>query len=188
MKRSPIPLFVMMSVIARRMPKVFPSKNQETNSSSSKEHLKIASSWNKATTYGIMSYPIILLGAALCAIAVSHPALANEENISPALPEQNRAAVLVTQPASISNGINLTNRTNHLKKVSESIGVVSEQACKKISPLELIKDPRSSFKQCLEDRKKQADQINQTSEPTEKFEFFKIPALESGINVTVTKF
>ena len=130
----------------------------------------------------------IASGSALCAIAVAHPALANEENVSPALVDQNRAAALVTQPATITNGtLNITNRTNNLKKVSESIGLVREK-CKKINPLEMVKSPGNTFKQCLEETNNQAAQINQTSQPTEKFEFFKVPELESGINVTVTKF
>jgi hypothetical protein len=130
----------------------------------------------------------IASGSALCVITVAHPALANEENLSPALADQNRAAALVTQPATITNGtLNITDRTNNLKKVSESIGLVRE-GCKKINPLEMIKSPGNTFKQCLEDTNNQAAQINQTSQPTEKFDFFKIPELESGINVTVTKF
>jgi hypothetical protein len=52
----------------------------------------------------------------------------------------------------------------------------------------MVKSPGNTFKQCLEETNNQAAQINQTSQPTEKFEFFKVPELESGINVTVTKF
>lgn len=128
-------------------------------------------------------------GAALCAIVMAHPALANEENVSPAIADHGQAGFLITEPATItSETVNLTNRTNNLKKVSESIGVVREQGCKKINPLELIKAPANTFKQCLEETNNQAAQINQTSQPTEKFDFFKVPELESGINVTVTKF
>jgi hypothetical protein len=125
----------------------------------------------------------------ISASAVAHPALANEENLSPAVADQGRAGALVTQPATITNGtVNITERTNNLKKVSDSIGLVREQGCKKINPLELIKSPGNTFKQCLEETNNQAAQINQTSQPTEKFDFFKVPELESGINVTVTKF
>lgn len=120
---------------------------------------------------------------------VAHPALANEENVSPAVTNNGQAAVLVTQPATINSGtVTVTDQTNNLRKVSDSIGVVRESQCKKINPLELIKSPGNTFKQCLEETNKQADQINQTSQPTEQFEYFKVPKLESGVNVTVTKF
>lgn len=135
-----------------------------------------------------MKCSLTALFVIMSAIAMANPALANEENIFPVLVDQNRAAALVTQPATIINGtLNITDRTNNLKKVSESIGIVRE-GCKKINPLEMIKSPGNTFKQCLEDTNNQAAQINQTSQPTEKFDFFKIPELESGINVTVTKF
>jgi hypothetical protein len=120
---------------------------------------------------------------------VAHPALANEKNVSPVITNQGQSAVLMTQPATINSGtVSVTDHRNNLRKVSDSIGVVRESQCKKINPLELIKSPGNTLKQCLEETNKRADQINQTSQPTEQFEYFKVPKLESGVNVTVTKF
>ncbi|MBW4632483.1 MAG: hypothetical protein KME30_11455 [Iphinoe sp. HA4291-MV1] len=127
--------------------------------------------------------------APLGSIAVAHPALANEENVSPAITNYGRADALVTQPATITSGtVDITDRTNNLKKVSDSIGGVGEPGCKKINPLDLIKSPANTLKQCLEETNNRAAQINQTSQPTETFDFFKVPKLDSGIGVTVTKF
>ncbi|NMG06880.1 hypothetical protein [Brasilonema sp. UFV-L1] len=120
---------------------------------------------------------------------VAHPAFANQENISSPITNHRRAAALVTQPATIHNGIvNSTDQTNNLRKISESIVVVRESKCKNLNPLEVIKSPGNTLQQCLEETKNQASQINQTSQPTEAFEYFKVPKLDSGINVTVTKF
>ncbi|MGH7998591.1 MAG: hypothetical protein ACREPR_03955 [Brasilonema sp.] len=125
----------------------------------------------------------------ISASTLAHPAFANEENISPPITNHGRAAALVTQPATINNGtVSITEQTNNLRKVSDSIRVVREPKCQKINPVELIKSPANTLKQCLEETKNQASQINQTSQPTEAFEYFKVPKLDSGINVTVTKF
>ncbi|ARV61104.1 hypothetical protein BZZ01_23000 [Nostocales cyanobacterium HT-58-2] len=118
-----------------------------------------------------------------------HPALANEDNVSPTITNHGRASALVTQPATLTREtLNVTERTHNLKKVSESIGLVRDQGCKNFNPTEFLKSPSNTFKQCLEERKNQADQINQTSQPTETFDFFKVPDLDSGVNFTVTKF
>ncbi|NJM71000.1 MAG: hypothetical protein HC862_12640 [Scytonema sp. RU_4_4] len=125
----------------------------------------------------------------ISASTMAYPAFANEENVSPPITNHGRAAALMTQPATITNGtVSITERTNNLRKVSDSIGVVREPKCKKINPVELIKSPANTLKQCLEETNNQASQINQTSQPTETFDFFKVPELDSGINVTVTKF
>lgn len=94
MKRSLTALFVIMSAIApskrafcaiaRILPKGF-----------LKEKPFPVPSKNRAT-YPNKLGSIAPWGAALCAIAVAHPALANEENVSPALADQNRAGALST--------------------------------------------------------------------------------------------
>ena len=56
---------------------------------------------------------------------------------------------------------------------------MQEQGCQKINPLEFINNPGAFFKQCQEPTK------TQSSEP---IEYLKVPKLDSGISVTVTKF
>ena len=73
-------------------------------------------------------------------------------------------------------------KTNNSQENPHSIVVVREQECKKINPLDLIKDPSAIFKQCPISTNKR------TSENTEPVEYLKVPRLDSGLSVTVTQF
>ncbi|MHC5597791.1 MAG: hypothetical protein ACYTXC_17945 [Nostoc sp.] len=74
---------------------------------------------------------------------------------------------------------NFIGQTNNSKHTAESISLVREQGCQNINPLEFIKNPDAFFKQC------QKPTNTQSSEPVE---YLKVPKLDSGISVTVTKF
>ncbi|MEH2164001.1 MAG: hypothetical protein V7K38_23865 [Nostoc sp.] len=116
---------------------------------------------------------------------------ANQENVpmatGDALKEQfharNQAGVLLTEPATITTTwSNFTGQTNNSKQTAESISLVQEQGCQKINPLEFINNPGAFFKECQK-------QTNiPSSQSTEPIEYLKVPKLDSGISVTVTKF
>lgn len=108
---------------------------------------------------------------------------ANEANFSNVTDENNQAASLVTEPVTITNQWgNSINRTKNLQQAANSISLMREQGCHNINPLELINNPEFVFKEC----EKQVN--NQNSPHTQRIDYFKIPRLDSGISVTVTKF
>ncbi|MER3493757.1 MAG: hypothetical protein C4323_16430 [Mastigocladus sp. ERB_26_2] len=109
-------------------------------------------------------------------------AYANQVN-TPVTNRSNRAGFLVTKPVTINNKwSNVSNRNNRLQTTANSITVVRQQGCTKIDPLELLQNPGLVIKEC-EERK------NQTPEYLQPIEYFKTPKqINSGINVTVTKF
>ncbi|MGJ5676578.1 MAG: hypothetical protein ACR9NN_23735 [Nostochopsis sp.] len=115
-------------------------------------------------------------------LSVIPSAYANSVN-TPATNRSNRAGFLVTQPVTIKkNWSNVTNQNNGLRQTAGSISVIKEEGCTKIDPLEIIQNPSLIIKEC-EERK------NQTPEYLQPIEYFKTPKqINSGINVTVTKF
>lgn len=132
----------------------------------------------------IMKYPILGLFVAIAAIALPHPANASEEEVPPSITNSNQAAALVTQPITINNGAgNGLHRTSNLRQIAGSINSPRQGECKRITPLDLIKEPSAMFKQCQKPTNNQIYQGN-----AEPIEYFKVPRLDSGISVTVTKF
>ncbi|MBN3898305.1 MAG: hypothetical protein HWQ41_24435 [Nostoc sp. NOS(2021)] len=130
----------------------------------------------------------IILVVVISALALPQSAYANQENIpmtrgdAPKEPfhYRNQAGVLLTEPATINTTwSNFIGQTNNSKHTAESISLVREQGCQNINPLEFIKNPDAFFKQC------QKSTNTQSSEP---IEYLKVPKLDSGISVTVTKF
>ena len=133
----------------------------------------------------------IILVIVISTLALPHRADANQENVpmttGDALNEpfhdRNQAEVLLTQPATINTTWNnFIGQTNNPKKTAESVLLVREKECPKINPLELIKNPEAFFKQC------QNPTNTQSSQSSEPIEYLKVPKLDSGISVTVTKF
>ncbi|MDZ8227002.1 MULTISPECIES: hypothetical protein [unclassified Nostoc] len=116
-------------------------------------------------------------------LALPQSVYANQENAPMITGDYNQAEVLLTEPATInSTWSNFTRQTNNPKETPESILLVQEQECQKINPLEFINNPGAFFKQCQKPRN------TQTSQSTEPIEYLKVPKLDSGISVTVTKF
>ncbi|MBG1266131.1 hypothetical protein [Nostoc sp. WHI] len=132
----------------------------------------------------------IALVVVISALAVTQSAYANQENIPiptgdvyDGLRLRNQAEVLLTEPATITTTwSNFVGQTNNRKQAAESLSAVQEGGCKNINPLEIINNPGAFFKQC---QKPTNTQSSQSSEP---IEYFKVPKLDSGISVTVTKF
>ncbi|MFN6483399.1 MULTISPECIES: hypothetical protein [unclassified Nostoc] len=127
-----------------------------------------------------MKSSFIILVVVISALALTKSANANQENVPTAIGDRNQAEVLLTEPATINTTwSNFIGQTNNPKQTAESISLVQEQGCQKINPLEYINNPSAFFKQCQEPIK------TQSSEP---IEYLKVPKLDSGISVTVTKF
>ncbi|MFN6526265.1 hypothetical protein [Nostoc sp. ChiSLP03a] len=120
----------------------------------------------------------IILAIVISALTLSQSAYANQENVP--IKIGDRAGVLLTEPATINTTwSNLSGQTNNSKQTTESISLMQERECQKINPLEFINNPSAFFKQCQEPTKTQS---------TEPIEYLKVPKLDSGISVTVTKF
>ncbi|MEH2350056.1 MAG: hypothetical protein V7K55_19070 [Nostoc sp.] len=138
-----------------------------------------------------MKSSFISLVVVIGVLVLPQSVYANQDNVpiatGDALKEQfhdrNRAGVLLTEPATITTTWrNFTGQANNSKKTAESISLVQEQGCQKINPLEFINNPGAFFKEC------QKPTNIPSSQSTEPIEYFKVPKLDSGISVTVTKF
>lgn len=130
-----------------------------------------------------MKLSSITLVFVISTLALPQSVDANQENVPMITGDYNQARVLLTEPATINTTwSNFTGQTNNPKETAESILLVQEQECQKINPLEFINNPGAFFKQC------QKPTNTQTSQSTEPIEYLKVPKLDSGISVTVTKF
>lgn len=127
----------------------------------------------------------------ISAIIFHESVYANQENVpitsadtlKERFHDRNQAGVLLTEPATITTTwSNFTGQTNNSQQTAESISLVQEQGCQKINPLEFINNPGAFFKEC---QKPTNTPSSQSSEP---IEYLKVPKLDSGISVTVTKF
>ncbi|MEH1835707.1 MAG: hypothetical protein V7L29_27555 [Nostoc sp.] len=128
------------------------------------------------------SFSITLI-VVISALALSHSAYANQENVPMTTGERNQAGVLLTEPATINTTwSHFIGQTNNPKQTPESISLMRERGCEKINPFEFINNPDAFFKQC------QKPTNTQSSQSTEPIEYLKVPKLDSGISVTVTKF
>ncbi|MEH1948784.1 MAG: hypothetical protein V7K77_17805 [Nostoc sp.] len=122
----------------------------------------------------------IILAVVISLLTLSQRAYANQENVPITIGDRDRVGVLLTEPATINaTWSNFIGQTNNPKQTAESISLMQEQGCQKINPLEFINNPSAFFKQCQEPTKTQS---------TEPIEYLKVPKLDSGIRVTVTKF
>ena len=131
-----------------------------------------------------MKCTLLALFVAISAIALNHPAYASQEEVSATITDGAQAAALVTEPITINSQVgNAINRTNNFKQIADSIGSARQKECQKINPLDLINNPGAIFKPCQNQTNNQTPQA--TAEP---IEYFQVPRLDSGINVTVTKF
>lgn len=133
----------------------------------------------------------ISLVVVISALALPQSVYANQENLpiptgdaqKKSFHYRNQARVLLTEPATITTTwSNFRGQTNNPKQTAESISLVHEQGCKTINPLEFINNPGAFFKECEKPTNTQSPQ------GTEPIEYLKVPKLDSGISVTVTKF
>ncbi|WP_066381297.1 MULTISPECIES: hypothetical protein [unclassified Anabaena] len=130
-----------------------------------------------------MKYYSINLAIVLCAIALNQSAYANPEKPLKILGEPHQAAALFTEAVTIdSTWKNAIDQSNHLQDTASSILVVQEQGCRNINPLEFLENPDAILKKCQQAANAQ---IPQRTEPVD---YLKVPRLDSGLKLTVTKF
>jgi hypothetical protein len=130
-----------------------------------------------------MKLSSITLVVLISALILPQSTYANQENVPTTTGDRNQAGVLLTEPATINTTWNnFIGQTNNPKQTAESISLVQEGGCQKINPLEFINNPEAFFKQC------QKPTNTHSSQSTEPIEYLKVPKLDSGISVTVTKF
>ncbi|MCW5313882.1 hypothetical protein GTQ43_08705 [Nostoc sp. KVJ3] len=138
-----------------------------------------------------MKSSFMTLVVLISALVLPQSVYANQENVpittgnAPKEPfyDRSQAGALLTEPATITTTwSNFTGQTNNSKQTAESISLIQERGCKNMNPLEFINNPGAFFKQC------QKPPNTQSSQGTEPIEYLKIPKLDSGISVTVTKF
>jgi hypothetical protein len=124
------------------------------------------------------SFPL----AFMIAIAICQSANANQQRVPAAKAIPNQAATLITEPATINNKWNYTiDQTNNLTQPANSVVVLPQQGCKKLTPLDYINNPEAFFQPC-------ESANNPTPQGFEPVEYLKVPRLDSGIKVNVTKF
>jgi len=123
----------------------------------------------------------------LSAIALTHPAYANEVNVSHNETDSGQAAALVTQPAMINRDAgHVIDQTDRLEQITKSIPSVHNQPSPSLNPVDFLKDPSASVKQFFR------SSPNQTPPPVDPFGLSKLPPLDSevrgSISVPVTHF
>lgn len=128
-----------------------------------------------------MKYSIVTLILLLSAIATTQRAYANPANLVEITEERHEAAVLTTEAVTINSKWGNANNQNNLKDTANTISV-SQDECKKLSPLDFINNPDAIFEQC------QKSPTNQTSQSYEPIEYLKVPRLDSGVKLTITNF
>ncbi|WP_413171564.1 hypothetical protein [Anabaena azotica] len=111
-------------------------------------------------------------------IAIAPGAYANPKPIPAIADQKSQSANLVTEAATLTNQWNTvidnTNNPNASLRVTDP-------ECKKINPLEYIKNPETFFQPCLAT-------TGSNLQSHEPIEYLKVPRLDSGLSVTVTNF
>jgi hypothetical protein len=131
----------------------------------------------------MMKFPPVFLCIVISAIAMTPSAYANQEILPSSIGDNNQAANLFTEPASIDGSWHFTtNPGDDSQQTTDSVLVVREPGCKKINPLDLINNPGAFFEQC---QAATNEPIPHTGEPVD---YLKVPRLDSGLNLTVTQF
>jgi hypothetical protein len=120
-----------------------------------------------------MKYSLLVLGIIIGTHSFLQNAYAGQVKTFPVQP--NQASNLVTKPASIDDWYVSTG-----EEKNTSI-IVRRKECKKSSILNYVKNPDAYFQACPDAGKK----ITPSYEPVGET---KIPHLNSGLSVTVTKF
>ncbi len=121
--------------------------------------------------------PLVVIICTLSEIRTS----AQPANVVPWEVSGDRATFLTTKPATINSNWGFINQKNHLQPLGLSISVIRQRECQNV--IELIKDPARILKECEKEKN------NPTFEDTQSMDYFRPPKqLDSGINITVTKF
>lgn len=119
----------------------------------------------------------------MSAIAVSQTTYAHEQNPRSIISKHHEAATLLTKPVSINSQWDSTiKNSNNLQNAASSISIIQEPGCQNFNPLEFLENPDAILKKC------QQSNNNQIPQHTEPVDYLKVPRLDSGLKLTVTKF
>ena len=103
------------------------------------------------------------------------------QNLQEATIERHEAAALTTQPATINGQWNsVTSQPQNIQ--SNSIPLEQKKGCESLSPLDILNNPNAIFTECVNPTD------NRSPQNVEPIEYFKVPGLDSGVKVNVTKF
>jgi hypothetical protein len=123
-----------------------------------------------------MKLPFLILTFCLCESLCHKSVNAKPQLVSNGVVEHNQAAGLMTQPVTINSYWNNAPKAN-----LESYFDISNPECKKINPLDYLKNPESFLKQC-------GDANNSNQRIYEPVEYLKVPPLDSGIKIKLSDF
>ncbi len=128
---------------------------------------------------------LVIIVVAIAVTFASQSASANQTNgvDGDEASQLNQTTTLTTEAATINNRWGFgREESNNLNDSVGSISIIREEACRKIDPNEILKNPGSFFRQCPVVEK------NQTPELGEKIQYFQIPKLDSGIKLDMMRF
>lgn len=103
------------------------------------------------------------------------------KNLQEGIIERHEAEALTTQPATINSQWNsVTSQSRNLR--GNSIPLEQKKGCESLSPLDILNNPNALFQECVNPTD------NRSPQNVEPVEYFKVPGLDSGVKVNVTKF
>jgi hypothetical protein len=121
-----------------------------------------------------MKLTVLLLGIVINIFTFSLTAHASQEPVSSSESGENQAINLVTEPVTIKSSWDQNNE-NHAVLFKRDAG------CEQKGILDYLKNPQTLFQECPEI-------TNPSSRTIEPVGETKLPHLNSGVSVTVTKF
>jgi len=123
-----------------------------------------------------MKYSLLIFSLVVGIYSFSQGAFAQQVKESAPLTQVDPVPTLITQPATIDHNWQIYHKIDKKDPLS-----FSQQKCQKNGILNFIKDPNAFFAACPDAGKK----VPPSYEPVGDT---KIPPLDSGVSVTVTKF
>ena len=123
-----------------------------------------------------MKLPFLILTFLLCELFAHRSINAKPQLVPNVEVEHNQSADLITQPITIDSYWHQIPQVN-----PEPYFSISNPKCKKINPLDYIKDPESFLKLC-------PNTNNSNRKPYEPVEYLKVPPLDSGIKIKLGDF
>ncbi|MTJ46979.1 hypothetical protein [Dolichospermum sp. UHCC 0259] len=123
-----------------------------------------------------MKLPFLILTFLLCEFLAHKSVNAKPQTVSNVGVEHNQSADLITQPITIDSYWNGIPQVN-----PEAYFSISNRECKKVNPLDYIKNPESFLKLC-------PNANNPNRKPYDPVEYLKVPPLDSGIKIKLGDF
>jgi hypothetical protein len=125
----------------------------------------------------------LALAVIIGALTITQSAYANQKNS--VTPTGSQAEVLATKPMTLNGRWGYSINGNHNLRTTRpvnSIALEQDKGCGNFNPFEIIKNPNILLQPC------QQPKTRTTAQLSEPIEYFKVPPLDSGIKLTVSKF